>query len=101
VEWLEQQRMEARRDKVTAERHVAEAKAAQRAAVRAVAEAWVARCGRPHDQEGDRARACGSTIVWTLVSLRHDGPVRAYLPPASPSSCHVAARFSAIGSARA
>ena len=52
MEWLEQQRMEARRDKVTAERHVAEAKAAQRAAVRAVAEAWVARCGRPHDQEG-------------------------------------------------
>jgi hypothetical protein len=39
LEWLEQQRMEARRDKVTAERHVAEAKAAQRAAVRAVAEA--------------------------------------------------------------
>ena len=39
LEWLEQQRMEARRDKVSAERHVAEAKAAQRAAVRAVAEA--------------------------------------------------------------
>jgi hypothetical protein len=39
LEWLEQQRMEARREKVTAERHVAEARAAQRAAVRAVANA--------------------------------------------------------------
>ncbi len=39
LEWLEQQRMEARRDKVTAERHVAEARAAQRASVRGVAAA--------------------------------------------------------------
>jgi hypothetical protein len=39
LDWLEQQRMEARRDKVTAERHVAEARAAQRSAVRAVADA--------------------------------------------------------------
>jgi hypothetical protein len=39
LEWLEQQRMEARREKVTAERHVTEARAAQRAAVEAVANA--------------------------------------------------------------
>ncbi|MBD0292486.1 MAG: hypothetical protein ICV70_02780 [Jiangellaceae bacterium] len=39
LETLDSQRMEARRDKVTAERHLAEAQAAQREAVTAVAEA--------------------------------------------------------------
>jgi hypothetical protein len=38
-EWLDRQRMEARRDKATAERHLAEARSAQQSAVRAVADA--------------------------------------------------------------
>lgn len=40
VEWLGRQRLEARSERVTADRRVAEARAAQRAAVRAVAEGW-------------------------------------------------------------
>jgi hypothetical protein len=39
LEWLDRQRMEARREKATAERRVAEARSAQRAAIRAAAEA--------------------------------------------------------------
>lgn len=39
LQWLEQQRLEAKAAKATAERHAAEARAAQRSAVRAVAEA--------------------------------------------------------------
>ncbi len=38
-EWLDRQRMEARRDRATAERHLAEARSAQQSAVRAVADA--------------------------------------------------------------
>jgi hypothetical protein len=39
LHWLDQQRMEARRDKVTAERHLSEARSAQRSAIREVAAA--------------------------------------------------------------
>ena len=39
LEWLDSQRMEARRDKVAADRRLADARSAQRAAIRAVSEA--------------------------------------------------------------
>lgn len=39
TEWLDNQRIQARRDRVTAERHLAEARSAQQAAVRAVEDA--------------------------------------------------------------